>query len=62
MTNPDSVLNPLYNGINLTLAADDIEHIQSIYGPAVVPLPGAPILFLSAIALIGFVKKQRASA
>lgn len=62
ITDPDSVLNPRYEGINLTLAADDIAGIQSIYGaPAVVPLPGAPILFLSALALIGFVKRQRAS-
>ena len=52
--------------VNLELAADDIAGIQFIYGatdagPAVVPLPGAPILFLSALGLIGFIKRRRAS-
>lgn len=61
-----SVMNASYTVPNITLAADDIAGIQSIYGfaitdPAVVPLPGAPILFLSAVALIGFVKRKRAA-
>jgi len=48
------------------LTDDDIAGIQSIYGaaviePSVVPLPGAPILFLSALGLIGFVKRKRAN-
>jgi len=63
---PGSVLNPFYNGVNLTLSDDDIAGIQSIYGaaviePSVVPLPGAPILFLSALGIIGFVKRKRAN-
>jgi len=63
---PGSVLNPFYNGVNLTLSDDDIAGIQFLYGaaviePSVVPLPGAPILFLSALGLIGFVKRKRAN-
>jgi len=58
---PNSVLNPTYNGVNLTLGADDIAGIQAIYGPspAVVPLPAAPVLFFTAIGLAGLFRRKR---
>jgi len=68
---PGSVLLPNYPVDSLgvpiptlafALTDDDIAGIQSIYGPAVVPLPGAPILFLSALALISFMKRKQTSS
>lgn len=61
-----SVMFATYSGANFNLSADDIAGIQSIYGaaisdPSIVPLPGAPILFLSAIGLVGFIKRRRIS-
>ena len=62
----NSVMFAAYSGIRLALASDDIAGIQSIYGgsttpPAAVPLPAAPLLFLSTIGLIGLVRRKRAT-
>ena len=56
----NAIMYPYYSGIRLALGSDDIAGIQSIYGgPAVVPLPGAAILFLSSLGLFGFFARRR---
>lgn len=54
-----AVMYPYYGGPNLTLSADDIAGIQAIYG-AEVPVPGAVLLFMSGIGVLGFFARRRA--
>ncbi len=44
-----AVMNPFYNPTLSFLQADDIVGIQTIYGPAAVPLPSAIWLFITCI-------------
>jgi len=55
----NSIMFAGYMGVRLTLGADDISGIQSIYGPAVVPVPAAAILFMSGVGLFGFFSRKR---
>jgi hypothetical protein len=56
----DSIMFAGYMGPRLTLGADDIAGIQSIYGPALVavPVPGAAILFISGVSIFGFFRRK----
>ena len=59
-----SVMYPAYQGLNLTLGADDIAGIQAIYGPAsfgsttTVPLPASGLLFISGLGVFGVFKRR----
>ena len=54
----NAIMFPTYSGVNVTLGADDIAGIQSIYGAAV-PLPGAAFLFMSGIGALGFFGRKQ---
>lgn len=55
-----AIMDPFYTGVKLTLTADDIAGIQSLYGAAAVPVPGAFYLFLSGVGLLGFFNRKQA--
>ena len=57
----NAIMYPLYSGTNLTLGADDIAGIQSIYGAAV-PVPAAAWLFGSGLlGLVGIARRKKSA-